>query len=219
MIEQTIQVDRIEDVISVFGSFDQNLRLIESEYGVHVTDRDAKIHITGEPEAVMEAQKALNGLLQLAAKGEEITAILPKTEIVRTPSGRAKRRYALLFGKNRLNFGQTSGIPDADCDIMYHEMVCAIPGVFRLPVSIVCETRQPVTETPRARTAPEARAVMERALRRLLLERIGPDGEIMDLYFTPGETEDAFLLTLRAECEQEITTERKPAHDRTDDTG
>jgi phosphate starvation-inducible PhoH-like protein len=73
MIEQTIQVDRIEDVISVFGSFDQNLRLIESEYGVHVTDRDAKIHITGEPEAVMEAQKALNGLLQLAAKGEEIT--------------------------------------------------------------------------------------------------------------------------------------------------
>ncbi len=73
MIEQTIQVDRIEDVISVFGSFDQNLRLIESEYGVHVTDRDAKIHITGEPEAVVEAQKALNGLLQLAAKGEEIT--------------------------------------------------------------------------------------------------------------------------------------------------
>ena len=73
MIEQTIQVDRIEDVISVFGSFDQNLRLIEAEYGVHVTDRDAKIHITGEPEAVVEAQKALTGLLQLAAKGEEIT--------------------------------------------------------------------------------------------------------------------------------------------------
>ena len=73
MIEQTIQVDRIEDVISVFGSFDQNLRLIEAEYGVHVTDRDAKIHITGEPETVMEAQKALTGLLQLAAKGEEIT--------------------------------------------------------------------------------------------------------------------------------------------------
>ena len=72
MIEQTIQVERIEDVISVFGSFDQNLRLIETEYGVHVTDRDAKIHITGEPEAVLEAQKALTGLLQLAAKGEEI---------------------------------------------------------------------------------------------------------------------------------------------------
>ena len=72
MIEQTIEVDRIEDVISVFGSFDQNLRLIETEYGVHVTDRDEQIHITGEPENVMQAQKALTGLLQLAAKGEEI---------------------------------------------------------------------------------------------------------------------------------------------------
>ena len=73
MIEQTIEVDRIEDVISVFGSFDQNLRMIETEYGVHVTDRDAKLHVTGEPENVMSAVKALGGLLGLAAKGEEIT--------------------------------------------------------------------------------------------------------------------------------------------------
>ena len=73
MIEQTIEVDRIEDVISVFGSFDQNLRMIETEYGVHVTDRDAKLHVTGEPENVMSAVKALGGLLGLASKGEEIT--------------------------------------------------------------------------------------------------------------------------------------------------
>lgn len=149
----------------------------------------------------------------------EITAVLPKTALVRTPSGRAKRRCALIFGKNRLNFGQTSGIPDADCDIMYHEMVCAIPGVFRLPVSVLIETRQPVTETPRMRTAQEARAVLEQTLRRTLMTRIGADGEIVDLHFTPGETEDAFVLTLRAECEQEITRERNSANDRTDDTG
>ena len=35
MIEQTIEVDRIEDVISVFGSFDQNLRLIMKDGKVH----------------------------------------------------------------------------------------------------------------------------------------------------------------------------------------
>ena len=149
----------------------------------------------------------------------ELTAMLPKTALVRTPAGGAKRRFALRFGKNRLNFGQSSGIPAADCDIIYHEMVCAVPGVFRLPVSILCETRQPMTETPRARTAQQARSILEQTLRRTLMRRIGPDGEIMDLHFTPGETEDAFLLTLRAECEQEITTERKPTHDRTDDTG
>ena len=34
MIEKTIGVDRMEHVISVFGSFDQNLRIIESELNV-----------------------------------------------------------------------------------------------------------------------------------------------------------------------------------------
>ena len=72
MIEQTIKVERMEDVISVFGSFDQNLRLIEAEYNVRVTDRDACLHITGEAENGLPAKKALTGLLQLASRGEEI---------------------------------------------------------------------------------------------------------------------------------------------------
>ncbi len=66
-------VDRMEHVISVFGSFDQNLRLIEAELGVNVTDRDDQLRITGEdPVAVMHAEKAIEGLLSLAARGERI---------------------------------------------------------------------------------------------------------------------------------------------------
>lgn len=74
MIERTIEVERMEHVISVFGSFDQNLRIIESELGVKVLDRDAKIHICGEEESVMIAEKAIIGLLSLAARGENIDA-------------------------------------------------------------------------------------------------------------------------------------------------
>ena len=74
MIEQTIKVDRMEHVISVFGSFDQNLRIIEAELNVKVQDRDDMIHITGEAEDVILAQKAIEGLLTLAAKGENIDA-------------------------------------------------------------------------------------------------------------------------------------------------
>ena len=72
MIERTIPVERIEDVINVFGSFDQNLRIIETEYGVTVTNRDEQLRVSGDPEAVMYAEKAINGLLALAAKGEQI---------------------------------------------------------------------------------------------------------------------------------------------------
>ena len=72
MIERTIPVERIEDVINVFGSFDQNLRIIENEYNVTVLNRDNELRISGDPEAVMYAEKAVNGLLALAAKGEVI---------------------------------------------------------------------------------------------------------------------------------------------------
>lgn len=74
MIERTIEVERMEHVISVFGSFDQNLRIIESELGVKVLDRDNKIHVCGEEESAMLAEKAINGLLTLAARGENIDA-------------------------------------------------------------------------------------------------------------------------------------------------
>ena len=74
MIEKTIEVERMEHVISVFGSFDQNLRIIEEDLGVKVLDRDDTIHICGEAEDVMLAEKAISGLLTLAAKGENIDA-------------------------------------------------------------------------------------------------------------------------------------------------
>ena len=74
MIERTIEVERMEHVISVFGSFDQNLRIIENELEVKVIDRDNKIHICGEAESVMLAEKAINGLLTLAMRGESIDA-------------------------------------------------------------------------------------------------------------------------------------------------
>ncbi|MBQ7692897.1 MAG: phosphate starvation-inducible protein PhoH, partial [Oscillospiraceae bacterium] len=74
MIDKSIEVERMEHVISVFGSFDQNLRIIESELSVKVLDRENMIHICGEAENVMLAEKAINGLLTLAAKGENIDA-------------------------------------------------------------------------------------------------------------------------------------------------
>ena len=74
MTERTVTVDRIENIISVFGSFDQNLRIIEEALGVTVLDRDSELRISGEAENVMKAEKAIEGLISLAAKGEAIDA-------------------------------------------------------------------------------------------------------------------------------------------------
>ena len=74
MIEKTISVERMEHIIDVFGSFDQNLRIIETELDVKVTDRDDQLKISGEADNVMLAEKAIESLLSLAAKGEKIDA-------------------------------------------------------------------------------------------------------------------------------------------------
>ena len=74
MIEKTMQIDRMENIINVFGSFDQNLHIIETELNVTVTDREDQLRITGEAENVMHAEKAIEGLLSLAARGEQIDA-------------------------------------------------------------------------------------------------------------------------------------------------
>jgi len=67
-----MSVDRIEHIISVFGSFDENLKLIEQELGVRITDRNSELFISGDEENVDYAERAITGLLSLASKGEAI---------------------------------------------------------------------------------------------------------------------------------------------------
>ena len=73
MIEQTISIERIEDVIDIFGSFDENIKLIERELDVSVVSRDDQLKISGEAENVLYAVKAVKGLLGLAGRKETIT--------------------------------------------------------------------------------------------------------------------------------------------------
>ena len=73
MIEQTISIERIEDVIDIFGSFDENIKLIEHELDVSVVSRDDQLKISEEAENVLYAVKAVQGLLGLAGRKETIT--------------------------------------------------------------------------------------------------------------------------------------------------
>ena len=73
-MEQIINVERLEQVIDVFGSFDENIRIIEKELGVKLINRDTELRVSGEPEQVMLAVKAVDGLLTLSSRGENINA-------------------------------------------------------------------------------------------------------------------------------------------------
>ena len=71
-MEQRISIERMEQAVNIFGSFDENIRLIESEFHVAVTNREGELRVSGEPEDTMLAVKAIQALLTLSAKGEPL---------------------------------------------------------------------------------------------------------------------------------------------------
>ncbi|MEE0929078.1 MAG: PhoH family protein [Acutalibacteraceae bacterium] len=71
--EQIINIDRIEDIISLFGSFDENIKKIEERYSVSITSHGSYVRIKGEPEGVLPAVRATNSILGMIANGETIT--------------------------------------------------------------------------------------------------------------------------------------------------
>ena len=65
-MEQRIGIERMEEAVNLFGSFDENIRLLEAEFQVQAVNRGGEIVISGEPENVMLAEKAVQALLTLA---------------------------------------------------------------------------------------------------------------------------------------------------------
>ena len=65
MFEQVLSIDRMENAVSLFGSFDENIRLIESEFSVTVLNRGSDLKISGEAENVAKATTAIERLLAL----------------------------------------------------------------------------------------------------------------------------------------------------------
>lgn len=73
MFEQVFSIDRMENAVSLFGSFDENIRLIESEFSVTVLNRGSDLKISGEAENVAKATTAIERLLALINKGEALS--------------------------------------------------------------------------------------------------------------------------------------------------
>ena len=71
-MEQRISIERMEQAVNIFGSFDENIRLLEKEFNVTVTNRDGELRISGEAEDVMHAAKAVQAMLTLSSRGEAL---------------------------------------------------------------------------------------------------------------------------------------------------
>ncbi len=72
MAEAVISLENIEHALSLFGSYDENINLLQRQYGVAILNRGSDIRISGEGDAVAKAKSAVETLLTLVKKGETI---------------------------------------------------------------------------------------------------------------------------------------------------
>lgn len=152
MFEQILNIDRMEHAVALFGSFDENIRMIEKEFKVTVLSRGSDIKISGDAENVSKAARAITTLLEMINKGETLTdqsvryvlslvnegceeriasissdciCITAKGKPIR-PKTLGQKKYAEAIGKNTV----TLGIGPAGTGKTYLAVAMAV-GAFR----------------------------------------------------------------------------------------
>ena len=65
MAEKLIELDSVELAAAVFGSCDENIRLMEKEFSVTAVCRGTQVKLTGEAEGVTGAANAIDAMLTL----------------------------------------------------------------------------------------------------------------------------------------------------------
>lgn len=72
MINMNIEVPEQSDLSALFGSFDENIKLIEKTLAVNVKAKDNALKLTGEEENVEKASQVINMLMKIIERGEII---------------------------------------------------------------------------------------------------------------------------------------------------
>lgn len=73
MTEQIVNIDRQEDIVTLVGPVDENLRVVEQEFTVVISVRDGVIKVLGEQENVTGAVNAINSLVFMIVNGEAVS--------------------------------------------------------------------------------------------------------------------------------------------------
>lgn len=89
--EENIQIDNMESIMSLFGSFDRNLRVIEDEFNVNIIAREGEVKIVGEENDVNMAKKTLSILMKMQENGETVTSHSVSYTIELVKEGRENR--------------------------------------------------------------------------------------------------------------------------------
>ena len=73
MFEKTVDTERMEQLVNLFGNFDENIKEIEKKYSVSITSHGSEIKVKGDAEKVTAAIRTIECLITMINKGEQIS--------------------------------------------------------------------------------------------------------------------------------------------------
>ena len=151
----------------------------------------------------------------LAGKGEvwartwyDLTVRVPLTYEKKVYTGKEKRSHTLIWGENRLKIGaKGSSICNVDCDKIKKQTQWTLFGLFALPVTWETETLLPYELEIAARSRADAEAQGKDVLETYLAALLGETGSVTQRRFSTAVEGDTLVVTLSAECEEQIGKE------------
>ena len=165
-MEKTMPINSAEQVLCIFGSYDEHAKLIENAFNVKLLNRDTEIRLIGETPNVKRAEKVIHGILALLERGEgvqsqNVSYLISLVEsgeeeqlanfgsdcILITSKGRpikaktvGQQKYMDAIGKNTIVFG----IGPAGTGKTYLAVAAAVAALRKKMVSRIILTRPAV---------------------------------------------------------------------------
>lgn len=115
-----------------------------------------------------------------------------------------RTRWALIIGDKRINFYMGSSQTPPGCGKIIEEYPLAWEGVFTLPVTLVREETVEYRVSPASEDTEALAQELSESLRAALERELAGRGEVLSAAFTPSVSGDMLIVTMRAECREDI---------------
>ncbi len=168
------------------------------------TVTEGQLLISGVVDSPRTGVRMLRGMGKVEARTwYDLSVKVPMT-LQQPIETRKTRRFALIFGKQRINIFSRGSVLGASCDKISKNMPIRAPFGFRLPITVQSETflRHDMAESTRTRQAAQAEG--EAALLAMLHAELAGRGQVVSTRFSAAESGGYLTVTLRAECLEDI---------------
>ena len=166
---------------------------------------EGEVLVSGDLESLTGERRSVRARGSVMAETwYELNAVRPAEEALKEASGLPHSRFALVFGKRRVNLYIGSGKTIDGCDKIISEYTLGLEGLFSTPIRLVRERFLPYRSAPGDDYDPGGTG---RRLYAMLAENT--QGQILSYTLSPGRSGELHVLTLRAHCTENIARLRE----------